>query len=40
MNNQELKKTAHQVRKTIITAGDYTHAGHRGGSLSAAEIFT
>ena len=40
MNVQELKKTANQVRKDIITATFYAKAGHPGGSLSAAEIFT
>ena len=39
MNIQELKKTANQVRKNIITAVYYAKAGHPGGSLSAAEIF-
>ena len=37
---RELKKTANQVRKNIITAVYYAKAGHPGGSLSAAEIFT
>ena len=40
MNEQELKKTANQVRKNIITAVYYAKAGHPGGSLSSAEIFT
>ena len=40
MNVQELKKTANQVRKNIITEVYYAKAGHPGGSLSAAEIFT
>ena len=40
MKIQELKKTANQVRKNILTAVYYAKAGHPGGSLSAAEIFT
>ena len=40
MNIQELKKTANQVRKNIITEVFYAKAGHPGGSLSAAEIYT
>lgn len=40
MNNHELKKLANEVRKGIITAVYYAKAGHPGGSLSAAEIFT
>ena len=40
MNVQELKKTANQVRKNIITEVYHAKAGHPGGSLSAAEIFT
>ena len=40
MNVQELKKTANQVRKNIVTAVYYAKAGHPGGSLSAAEIYT
>ena len=40
MNVQELKKTANQVRKNIVTAVYYAKAGHPGGSLSATEIFT
>ncbi|MCR5810466.1 MAG: transketolase [Lachnospiraceae bacterium] len=39
-NIQELKKTANQVRKNIVTAVYYAKAGHPGGSLSSAEIFT
>ena len=37
---QELKKTANQVRKNIVTAVYYAKAGHPGGSLSAADIYT
>lgn len=40
MNNLELKKTANEVRKGIITAVHSAKAGHPGGSLSAADIFT
>ena len=40
MNVQELKKTANQVRKNIVTAVYYAKAGHPGGSLSSAEIYT
>ena len=40
MNVQELKRTANQVRKNIITAVYYAKAGHPGGSLSSAVIYT
>ena len=40
MNVQELKKTANQVRKNIVTEVYYAKAGHPGGSLSAADICT
>ena len=40
MNNLELKKTANQVRKGIVTGVHAAKAGHPGGSLSAADIFT
>ena len=40
MNVQELKRTANQVRKNIITAVYYAKAGYPGGSLSSAEIYT
>ena len=40
MNVQELKKTANQVRENIVTAVYYAKAGHPGGSLSSAEIYT
>ena len=40
MTIQELKKTANQVRKNIITEVFYAKAGHPGGSLSSAEIYT
>ncbi len=36
----ELKKMANEVRKGIITAVHSAKAGHPGGSLSAADIFT
>ncbi|MBR2653018.1 MAG: transketolase [Lachnospiraceae bacterium] len=40
MNIQELKKAANEVRKDIVTGVYYAQAGHPGGSLSAAEIYT
>lgn len=40
MNNLDLKKTANEVRKGIVTAVHSAKAGHPGGSLSAADIFT
>ena len=40
MNVRELKKTANQVRKNIVTEVYYAKAGHAGGSLSAADIYT
>ena len=40
MNNLELKKIANEVRKGIITSVHSAKAGHPGGSLSAADIFT
>ena len=40
MNNLELQKTANEVRKGIIIGTHAAGAGHPGGSLSAADIFT
>lgn len=40
MNKLELQKTANEIRKGIITAVHSAKAGHPGGSLSAAELFT
>ena len=40
MNVQELKKTANQVRKNIITEVFYAKAGHLCRAPSAAEIYT
>jgi len=40
MNNLELAKIANEVRKGIVTAVHSAKAGHPGGSLSAADIFT
>ncbi|MBQ6094093.1 MAG: transketolase [Lachnospiraceae bacterium] len=40
MNNLELQKTANEVRKGIVTAVHAAKAGHPGGSLSAADVFT
>ncbi len=40
MDKLMLMKTANEVRKGIVTAVHSAKAGHPGGSLSAAEIFT
>ena len=40
MTNLELQKTANEVRKGIVRAVHSAKAGHPGGSLSAAELFT
>ena len=40
MNNLELKKIANEVRKGIVTSVHSAKAGHPGGSLSAADIYT
>lgn len=40
MNNLELAKAANEVRKGIVTSVYSAKAGHPGGSLSAADIFT
>ena len=40
MDKLELQKTANEVRKGIVTAVHSAKAGHPGGSLSAADIFT
>ena len=40
MNKLELAKTANEVRKGIVTAVHSAKAGHPGGSLSAADMFT
>ncbi|MDO4555238.1 MAG: transketolase [Lachnospiraceae bacterium] len=40
MNKLELQKTANEVRKGILTGVHAAKAGHPGGSLSAAEMFT
>ncbi len=40
MNNLELQKVANEVRKGIVSAVHSAKAGHPGGSLSAADIFT
>lgn len=40
MENLELQKKANEVRKGIVTAVHSAKAGHPGGSLSAADIFT
>lgn len=40
MENLELQKKANEVRKGIITAVHSAKAGHPGGSLSAADVYT
>lgn len=40
MNKLELQKTAVEVRKGIVSSVHSAKAGHPGGSLSAADIFT
>lgn len=40
MNNLELSRMANEVRKGIIKSVHSAKAGHPGGSLSAADIFT
>ena len=40
MNAAELKRTANEVRKNIITSVHAAKSGHPGGSLSAADILT
>lgn len=40
MDKLALQKTANEVRKGIVTAVHAAKAGHPGGSLSAADIFT
>ena len=40
MNTLELKKQANEIRKSIVSSVHSAKAGHPGGSLSAAEIFT
>ena len=40
MNNLELKKIANDVRKGIVTGVHSAKAGHPGGSLSAADMYT
>ena len=40
MNKLELMKTANEVRKGIVTAVHSAKAGHPGGSLSAADLYT
>jgi len=40
MNKLELQKTANEIRKGIVTAVHSAKAGHPGGSLSSADIFT
>ena len=40
MTTAELKKTANEIRKSIIKATHAAKSGHPGGSLSAADVFT
>ena len=40
MNELQLKKTANEDRKGIVTSDYHAKAGHPGGSLSAADMFT
>lgn len=40
MELKELQKTANEIRKGIVTSVHAAKAGHPGGSLSAAEVFT
>ena len=40
MNKLELQKVANEVRQGIITGVHAAKAGHPGGSLSAADLFT
>ncbi len=40
MKNSELQKTANKVRRGIVNAVYGAKAGHPGGSLSAADMFT
>lgn len=40
MDNLELRKHANDVRKGIVTAVHSAKAGHPGGSLSSADVFT
>ncbi len=40
MNNLELQKRANDVRKGIVTSVFHAKAGHPGGSLSAADMYT
>jgi len=40
MDNLELRRRANDVRKGIVTAVYSAKAGHPGGSLSSADVFT
>ena len=40
MNKLELQKVANEIRKGILTGVHSAKAGHPGGSLSAADLFT
>ncbi len=40
MDKLELMKTANEIRKGIVAAIHSAKAGHPGGSLSEADLFT
>ena len=40
MDKLKLMKTANEIRKGIVSSVHSAKAGHPGGSLSAADIFT
>ncbi len=40
MDNLELQKAANEIRKGIVTAVHAAKAGHPGGSLSSADVYT
>ena len=40
MERLELQKMANEVRKSIVKSVHSAKAGHPGGSLSAADVFT
>ena len=40
MDKLKLMQTANEIRKGIVTAVHSAKAGHPGGSLSSADIFT
>ena len=40
MDKLKLMQTANEIRKGIVTAVNSAKAGHPGGSLTSADIFT